>query len=402
MEEIDTSKFNVEKLTELRQWFHQNAELSYKEFKTVKKIKEFLIEELEIEESFIKSCGNTGLILDLQGTGSPLGETPIKIALRSDHDALPIKEENNLPYKSLTEAAHMCGHDGHTTCMLGGISLISQNLDKIPSNRSVRIIFQPAEEEYKGTIRGAMLMINDGCLDNVDEIYGMHNHPEHIKEDFKIAEKEMMALCNQVYITIKGVSGHGSAPEKCNNPIPVAASIYMKMFEACNKYQEEHTMVRFSFTSFNAGHTFNVIPEEVNISGSLRSFYLKNNDEMEKIISDIVKETSENNNCTFDIRFKKGAGAVVNTPRCSNLVKELAEEYYGKEKVTDRGLPIYGAEDFADYLRYIPGAFFFRIIKNLPEGVNIHHCKYNFDDSVIKDMSEFWYQLVIKRLNKED
>ena len=91
----------------------------------------------------------------------------------------------------------MCGHDGHTTCMLGGISLILANLDKIPSNRSVRILFQPAEEEYKGTVRGAMMMINDGCLEGVNEIYGMHNHPSQSKiADIQIATKEMMALCN--------------------------------------------------------------------------------------------------------------------------------------------------------------------------------------------------------------
>lgn len=391
--------FSVKKLTELRHWFHENAELSYNEFKTVAKIKEYLIKEIGIEESLIKPCGNTGLILDLNGTGNPKGKE-IKIALRSDHDALPIKEVNDLPYKSKTEAAHMCGHDGHTVCMLGGVTLIKENLDLIPSNRSVRFIFQPAEEEYKGTVRGAVLMINDGCLENVDEIYGMHNHPEHIEEEFKVAKKEMMALCNQVYITITGVSGHGSAPEKCNNPIPVSASIYMKIFEACNKYQEKNPMVRFSFTSFNAGSTFNVIPEEVKISGSLRSFYMKNNDEMENIISKIVKEISEENECGFDIKFKKGAGAVVNTPKCSELVREIAEEHYGVDKVTDRGLPIYGAEDFADYLKYVPGAFFFRIIKNLPKGVNIHHCQYNFDDSVIEDMSEFWFKLVEKRLNR--
>lgn len=390
--------FNIEKLINLRQWFHQNAELSYIEFKTVAKIEEYLTKEIGIKKEKIKSCGKTGLILDLQGTAAAK-ETSLKIALRSDHDALPIKEINDLPYKSTGNAAHMCGHDGHTTCMLGAVTLINENLDLIPSNRSVRFIFQPAEEEYEGTIRGAMLMINDGCLDDVNEIYGMHNHPEHIEEDFKVAEKEMMALCNQVYITIKGVSGHGSAPEKCNNPIPVAASVYMKIFEQCNEYQDKHPMVRFSLTSFNAGSTFNVIPEEVKISGSLRSFYMENNDDLEKIIQGVVKEICDENKCEFEIRFKKGAGAVVNHPKCSGVVREIAEEHYGKEKVTGEGLPIYGAEDFADYLKYVPGAFFFRIIKNLPKGVNIHHCQYNFDDSVIEDVSEFWFKLVEKRLN---
>lgn len=268
----------------------------------------------------------------------------------------------------------MCGHDGHTTCMLGGLSLILKNLEKIPSNRSLRILFQPAEEEYKGTVRGAMMMINDGCLDSVDEIYGLHNHPSlNKKADIQIAEKEMMALCNQVYITITGVSGHGSAPENCNNPIPVAARIYIKIFEALSAFQEKNSMVRFSLTSFNAGHTFNVIPDSVNISGSLRSFYLDQNDEMEQIIKKIVEEVSGQYGCGHSLKFKKGAGAVVNTPRCSEVVSRVAKQIYGEDKVSADGLPIYGAEDFADYLKFVPGAFFFRTTRNLPEGVNIHH-----------------------------
>lgn len=401
MEGFDTTLFNVEELTELRHWFHKNAELSYKEFKTQAKIKEVLVEKFKIPAEWIRVCGNTGLILDMQGTGPALGEA-FTMALRCDHDGLPIKEDNpHLEYKSDSEAAHMCGHDGHTTCMLGGISIMFKNLDKIPSNKRIRILFQPAEEEFEGTIRGAMLMINDGCLEGVDEIYGLHNHPMPDEtSEIKVAVKEMMALCNQVYITIKGVAGHGSAPEKCNNPIPVSARVYMQMFDALTKYQEKNELVRFSFTSFNAGHTFNVIPSEVKISGSLRSFYMNQNDEMEEIIKEIVAKVCKDHDCDFDLRFKKGAGAVVNTPSCSSLVSKVAKEMYGDDKVDGEGLPIYGAEDFADFLKFVPGAFFFRVTRNLPPGVNIHHHQYDFDDSVIEDLSKLWFKIVLERLNQ--
>ena len=159
-------------------------------------------------------------------------------------------------------------------------------------------------------------------------------------------------------------------------------------------------MVRFSLTSFNAGHTFNVIPDSVQISGSLRSFYLDQNDMMEVIITKIVKEIAEKHGCSYELRFKKGAGAVVNTPKCSDFVSKVAKEIYGIDKVSGEGLPIYGAEDFADYLKFVPGAFFFRTTRNLPEGINIHHHQYNFDDAVIEDISVMWLKLVVTRLNE--
>lgn len=121
---------------------------------------------------------------------------------------------------------------------------------------------------------------------------------------------------------------------------------------------------------------------------------------MEEMIKNIVEEVSRQNNCKFSVNFKKGAGAVVNTPRCSDLVSKVAKEIYGEEKVSGEGLPIYGAEDFADYLKFVPGAFFFRTTRNLPEGVNIHHHQYNFDDSVIEDVSFIWLRLVVERLNQ--
>lgn len=188
--QLNTSLLDIESLIEFRKWMHQNAELSLVEFNTQKKIKEYLTKNLEIPEEWIKKCANTGYTIDFQGTGEPVGED-FTIALRADIDGLPIKEQNQeLPYCSKTEAAHMCGHDGHTSCMLGGIALIYANLDKIPSNKRVRIFFQPGEEGN----RGARLMINEGCMEGVDEVYGMHNFPVFGSENkIMVAEKEMMA-----------------------------------------------------------------------------------------------------------------------------------------------------------------------------------------------------------------
>jgi metal-dependent amidase/aminoacylase/carboxypeptidase family protein len=128
---------------------------------------------------------------------------------------------------------------------------------------------------------------------------------------------------------------------------------------------------------------------------------MNQNDEMEAIITKIVTDVCAENNCTFDLKFKKGAGSVVNTPSCSALVSKVAKEMYGEDKVNGDGLPIYGAEDFADFLKFVPGAFFFRVTRNLPKGVNIHHHQYDFDDGIIDDLSKLWFKIVLERLNSD-
>ena len=147
--DLNKEQFNLEKLIEFRHWMHQNAEVSLKEFNTIKRIKDTLL-SFGIPEDWMTSKAGTGLIVDMKGTAEVKGE-PFTVALRSDHDALPMKENNpHLEYESKTGAAHMCGHDGHTTCLLGGAWLIFQNLDRIPKNKTVRAVFQPAEEGWGG------------------------------------------------------------------------------------------------------------------------------------------------------------------------------------------------------------------------------------------------------------
>lgn len=200
--EINKEGFDLEEMVKFRKWMHQNPELSLKEFKTISKIKEMLL-NIGIPEENIKTMAETGLIMDLQGEGPEKGQ-PLKIALRSEHDALPIEEENpDLPYESKNGCSHMCGHDGHTTCLLSAVWLIKQNLDKIPKNRSFRAIFQPGEEGF----RGAQKMVDAGCLEGVDEIYGMHNRPRIAsnKDHHKIVVTDgcMHSHCNFFFIEVR-------------------------------------------------------------------------------------------------------------------------------------------------------------------------------------------------------
>lgn len=199
--EIDKSNFDLDDMIKFRKWMHQNPELSLKEFKTIAKIKEKLL-SLGVKEECMQEMADTGLILDLQGTGPAKG-SPFKVALRSDHDGLPIQEENpHLPYMSQNEGCgHMCGHDGHTTCLISAVALIINNLDKIPSNKSFRAIFQPGEEGF----RGAQKMVDAGCLEGVNEIYGLHNRPKLDDKGIKVIVSDglMHSHCNFFFIEVK-------------------------------------------------------------------------------------------------------------------------------------------------------------------------------------------------------
>lgn len=195
------------------------------------------------------------------------------------------------------------------------------------------------------------------------------------------------------------MSGHGSSPENCKNPLPGAARIYMKVFEYVTEYQTNVCdNLRFSFTKINGGTTFNVIPDICTIAGTLRTFDDEHSTAINKRIGEIIKEVCEEDGLEFDYGFHLGAdGAVVNTPECAQFVRRVAQKQYGEDCVSDDGLPVYASEDFADFLTIAPGAFFFRVVNHLPPHVTLHHNEYNFDDSVIEDLSLFWWNLVFER-----
>lgn len=399
MQDLQTKVYDVKKLTEFRHWMHENAELSLEEFNTHKKIKEFGI-QLGVPEEAWKVCAKTGWRVDIKGRGPPKGSKKT-IGVRSDHDGLPMVEKNlGLPYISKTNAAHMCGHDGHTTCLLGGMALLMDNIEQIPEDRSVAFIFQPGEEG-KG---GAGIMVAEGVMDGIDEVYGCHNFP-NINSPLKImvADREMMAHFTIITIQIHGKGGHGSSPEKCNNPIPAAAKAYLAIHEQLNAYQKERgDKMRFSLAAFNAGCACNVIPSSATIKGTFRDFDPKDDAAMQDIIRKVLNEVTSESGTTYEVDFDSPhVGAVINDPTCAGYVRDLAVQFYGAECVGDQGLPVFASEDFSDFLAKAPGCFFFRATKNLPEGSTLHMDQYNFDDAVIDDLSRFWFLLMRARLTAD-
>ena len=219
---LEDHGLNIDKMIELRRFIHKHPEGEFDVFKTQKLIRDKLL-EFGLEPEAIKDCIKSGLVVDIHGTGpeEAKGHGLINsIALRADMDGLPIKEMNeDLEYKSTTEWAHMCGHDGHMTTILSAAYVIITNRDKIPCNNFVRLLFQPAEEAPGG----ALPMIKEGCLEGIQEIYGYHNVPNFDQGDVRVCEGAFFAAGSKVTITVKGQGGHGSSPHKLVDPIVCAA-----------------------------------------------------------------------------------------------------------------------------------------------------------------------------------
>lgn len=335
--------FNLENLTNFRHWMHQNAELSFQEFKTQAKVIEYLTQNLKLPESEIKIMAKTGCTIDIYGTAAPKGN-PILIAARTDLDALKMAEENDLPYRSTTNAAHMCGHDGHTACLLGGISLLLDNLEKIPSNRGVRFLFQPAEEGYIG----AHYMVQDGCMKNVKEVYGLHNIPKnHFKGKFGIKKGYMLRSASQLTWKIIGKGGHGSQPEKCKNPLPVACEVLLAMDKIFNEFMESHPALTGSIPMLKGSEAKNVIVDEAIISGTIRNFDVKEANELVDMMNAKAKEIVDKTELKLVIdNHVDKFPAVDNSETQVEYVREAVRNLWGDICIEDE-LPESGSEDFS-------------------------------------------------------
>lgn len=251
----------------MRRSFHQEAEISGKEFKTTDKIMNFLIDKGIPKES-IQTPLETGLFVDIYGQAEDEGESKL-VALRADIDALETEEGNKeLEYRSTAHSAHLCGHDGHTVSLLGGLTLTLENLNKIPKNKGIRFIFQPEEE----VITGAKKLIDKGCLKGVEEIWGLHNVPWDPIDTIFVQPGIMMFGANQIRIRIKGKGGHSSLKNELVDPFLAASKIIVKVedfHERLDKDQKQELIPSFPLIESPIKVT-NIIPEEVLLGGVIR------------------------------------------------------------------------------------------------------------------------------------
>ena len=360
---------------DVRHHIHAHPELSFKEFKTSLFIQEKL-NEMNIPLKVMASTGVVGLIE---------GKNPTKriIALRADMDALPIQEENDIAFKSLHPGImHACGHDVHTACLLGAARILKDLKNEWEG--TVKLIFQPGEEKNPG---GASLMIKEGVLQNPapEKIFALHVNPFTEVGTFSFRGGMIMASADEIYITIKAKGGHAAAPQLTADTILIASHLIVSLQQIISRNNLPFNPSVLSITSIQGGNTTNVIPSEVKLMGTFRAMDEAWRFHAHELIIKQTKELVHAMGATADVLIDVGYPFVHNDEALSASARGLAEQYAGKNNVTETELRM-GAEDFAFYSHEIPACFFRLGVGNVEKGIisGVHTATFNIDERAIE------------------
>ena len=358
-----------------RHHLHANPELSYQEFKTSAFIQGKLT-EMGIPFATMASTGVVGLIK---------GRKPESriIALRADIDALPIQEENAVDYKSTQKGImHACGHDVHTSILLGA----SRVLNEISENfeGTIKLIFQPGEERNPG---GASLLIKEGVLDNPapQAIFGLHVHPGLPTGKFSFREGKVMASADELYFTIRSKGGHAASPQVTADTVLIASQLVVALQQIVSRNRDPFFPSVLSITSFQGGHTTNVIPGEVKLMGTFRAmdegWRFKAHDLIRKLSTSLV----EGMGAELDLHIDVGYPSVYNNEKLNEIAVAHAREFAGSANVETTELRM-GAEDFGYYTQKIPGCFYRLGVMNEARGIvsGVHTPTFNVDEDAIE------------------
>ncbi|MCZ2459190.1 MAG: M20 family metallopeptidase [Chitinophagales bacterium] len=359
----------------VRRHLHAYPELSYHEFKTSKFVQDKL-KEFSIPFEVKATTGVVGLIK---------GRNPDKriIALRADMDALPIKEANEVSYKSTNDGVmHACGHDVHTTCLLGAAKILNELKDEWEG--TIKLIFQPGEEKNPG---GASLMIKEGVLENPkpQAIFGLHVHPQLETGKFSFRGGLSMASADELYFTIKGKGGHAAAPHLTDDTVLIASHLVVALQEVISRNRNPLTPSVLSITSIQGGHTTNVIPGEVKLMGTFRSLDEKWRWKAHELIKRVATGLVRSMGGDVDVHIDVGYPTVYNDENLYIVARKMAEEFAGKENVEETEVRM-GSEDFGYYSQVIPGCFFRLGTGNKSKGIisGVHTPTFNIDESAIE------------------
>ena len=362
-------------LVEIRRDFHMHPEISEKEYRTQGKICEYL-EDWGIEH--IKGVAETGVLAIIRGKNE--GKT---IAARADIDALPVLEENDLPFKSINEGVmHACGHDVHTTIHLGVARILKEMEDELEGN--IKIFFQPAEE----TVGGANRMIQEGHLKNpdVDYVLSLHVMPRLDVGEIELKYGKLNAATNEFSIKIKGKSGHAAYPEQTVDSIVVAGYMITALQTLASRNVSPLDSVVLTLGQIHGGTKNNIIAGEVIMSGTLRTLDPKTRIFAKRRIEEIVESTAKAYGAEASVEFEEGYPALINDNDVVDVLKDIGEEFLGGENVSFNELPSMGADDFSFFLEKVKGAYYYLGSGNKGKGwtAPIHNEKFMVDEECIK------------------
>ncbi len=390
---IDAGSDLHQPMIKWRHWLHQHPELSFKEFISSDFIASVL-EEYGIEMH--RGFASTGIIATIHGkhNGSSIG-------LRADMDALPIQEMNEFAHKSTHKGKmHACGHDGHSTMLLGAAVYLQQNNDFAGT---VHCIFQPAEEGGAG----GQVMVKEGLFEKFpcQAVYGMHNWPGLGVGKFAVHNTHVMAAVETINITITGKGGHAAMPEQIIDPILTGAHVITALQSIVSRTLAPTESAVISITMANAGFTHNVIPNEMQLTGTLRYFNTDIGQKIKDRMQEIIHHTCSSMGATGRIWFEEGYPATINTPKHAQQCAKSSSNLVGETNVLRDMPPSMGAEDFSFLLNACEGAYIWigngEALENQPTSAcMLHNTKYDFNDDILPLGASYWIQLVQDVLKK--
>ncbi len=378
----------------IRRFLHQHPELSFQEIKTGLYIAQQLKDMGIGYQHGIADNGVVGIIKG-KDPGTKM------IALRADIDALPITETNDVPYKSVNKGImHACGHDVHTTSLLGTARILQQIKDHF--NGSIKLIFQPAEERLPG---GASIMIKQGVLDNPApiSILGQHVHPP--LETGKIGLKPgiYMASADELYMTIKGKGGHGALPHDCIDPVLITSHIVSAMQQLVSRRASPAMPTVLTWGKINStGGSTNIIPNEVKLMGTFRTMDEEWRFEAHRILKQLAEGMAKSMGGSCELDIMVGYPTLYNDIPFTQKVRTYAESFLGVENVVE--LPIrMTAEDFAFYSQKLPACFYRLGTGNVAKGITspIHTSTFDVDESCLKTSTGLMAWLAVQQLRTD-
>ncbi len=373
----------------LRRTIHEHPELAFEEIKTGVLVAETL-EKIGLDVK--RGVARTGIVASLKGKKS--GKA---VALRSDMDALPIQEATGLPFASKNPGKmHACGHDAHTAIGLGAAMILSELRDEL--NGEVRFLFQPSEERNPG---GAPYMIEDGALEGVSKVFGLHVLSQADAGAVGFCAGEMMASADELYITIKGKSGHGARPHHAIDPVIVSAQVILALQTLVSRNLDPFAQGVITIGSIHGGFAPNIIPNEVKLVGTLRAMSKEWREFAHKRVHEIVNGICYSARAEADIHIDLGYPVLVNDEKETMFAESCALQLFGPERVF-QAERLMGAEDFAYYLEKVPGTFYRLGIRNEAAGItaDIHNDHFTIDESALKAGAAMQAYLAIRALSE--
>ena len=373
----------------LRRQLHRNPELSFVEYETSQLIHDVL-DSWGIENV---SMNVTGVVATIKGR-NPEKRT---IALRADIDALPIQETNDCDYKSLRQnVMHACGHDAHTAMLLGVANILNQMKDEFEG--TIKLIFQPGEEKLPG---GAKLMIENGVLDNVEAIIAQHVYPDLPCGEVGFYSGNYMAACDEINIVISGKGGHAAKIKERSNTTVAAAKMLCAISELSSEFnkEERENPIIIAFGSFIADGTYNVIPDTVNLKGTMRTFDEKERKLVKKKIKEISSEVAKSFGVKSRVKIDEGYPVLKNDVDFTDSLRDNAIDFLGEDKV--KSLPqLMTAEDFAWYSHKIKACMYRIGTSNIEKGIDSkqHTSTFDIDEDALETGVGLMAYLAIERI----